>query len=275
VQLHRDFRFADATALAPYLSTLGLSHLYCSPYLRARPGSRHGYDIVDHTMLNPEIGTTADFDTMVDTLVRHGMSHLCDIVPNHMAVMGHDNAWWMDVLEHGPASTYAGFFDIDWNPQDPDLAGKLLVPVLGDPYGAVLERGELVLGFERETGTFAVRYHEHRLPLDPRDCAAIVELALAAVTERMPADAVAEAESIVSGLRLLPTRSEDAPERIAARRRDAPLCKRRLAQLTAAQALLAEAIDTIVQRFNGTAGAPQTFEPLDTLLEAQAFRLAF
>ncbi len=226
-------------------------------------------------MLNPEIGTTADFDTMVDTLARHGMSHLCDVVPNHMAIMGHDNAWWMDVLENGPASSYAAFFDIDWHPQDPDLAGKVLVPILGDPYGAVLERGELVLGFERETGTFAVRYHEHRLPLDPRECASIVELALAAVTERLPAHVIAEGESVVKGLRTLPARSEDAPERIAARRRDAPLCKRRLAQLAASHALVAEAIDTIVHRFNGSPGVSQSFDPLDTLLDDQSFRLAY
>jgi (1->4)-alpha-D-glucan 1-alpha-D-glucosylmutase len=275
IQLHRDFRFADASALVPYLATLGISHLYCSPYLRARPGSRHGYDIVDHTMLNPEIGTTADFDAMVETLAGHGMSHLCDVVPNHMAIMGHDNAWWMDVLENGPASVYAAFFDIDWNPQDPDLAGKVLVPILGDPYGAVLERGELVLAFERDTGSFAVRYHEHRLPIDPRECAPIVELALAAVAERIPDEAVAEADLVVNGLRLLPERSEEAPERVAARRRDAPVYKRRLARLIASHNPLAEAIDTIVRRFNGSPGTPQSFEALNTLLEDQAFRLAY
>src|SRR5512145_314785 len=99
VQLHSDFRFDDARALVPYLAALGISHLYCSPYLRARPGSTHGYDIVDHRSLNPEIGSNEDFERLVETLARHGMSHLCDVVPNHMAVMGADNAWWMDVLE--------------------------------------------------------------------------------------------------------------------------------------------------------------------------------
>src|SRR3569623_1510953 len=111
VQLHRDFTFADVAALVPYLAALGISHLYCSPYLRARPGSRHGYDIVDHAMLNPELGTREDFDRMVDALAREGMTHLCDVVPNHMAVMGADNAWWMDVLENGRSSAYAAYFD--------------------------------------------------------------------------------------------------------------------------------------------------------------------
>ena len=181
VQLHRDFTFADLTALVPYLAALGISHVYCSPYLRARPGSRHGYDIVDHRMLNPEIGSAVDFAQLVAELARHGMSHLCDIVPNHMAIMGEDNAWWMDVLENGRASAYADYFDIDWTPQDPVLAGKVLVPVLGDAYAKVLERGELKLTFESDTGTFAVRYFEHRFPLDPRDYPRLLDPAFAAV----------------------------------------------------------------------------------------------
>ena len=174
VQLHRDFTFAHLTELVPYLAALGISHVYCSPYLRARPGSRHGYDVVDHRMLNPELGTTEDFARLVDTLSRHRMSHLCDVVPNHIAIMGDDNPWWMDVLENGPASAYAAFFDIDWRPRDPDLAGKVLVPVLGEPYGTVLERGEVVLAFEADDGAFAVRYFEHRFPLDPRTYAGIL-----------------------------------------------------------------------------------------------------
>src|SRR3954447_591481 len=125
VQLHSGFRFADVTALVPYLAELGVSHVYCSPYLRARPGSLHGYDISDHRTLNPEIGTAEDFQRMVDTLARHGMSHVCDLVPNHMAIMGEDNAWWMDVLENGMSSAYAEFFDIDWAPQAAELAGKV------------------------------------------------------------------------------------------------------------------------------------------------------
>jgi (1->4)-alpha-D-glucan 1-alpha-D-glucosylmutase len=274
VQLHREFRFADATALVPYLASLGISHLYCSPYLRARPGSRHGYDIVDHTTLNPEIGTREDFDALVAALARHGMSHVCDVVPNHMAIMGEDNAWWMDVLENGPASSFSDFFDIDWWSADPDLYGKVLVPILGESYGAVLERGELELHFEPDTGTFAVRYFEHRLALDPRECAPIVELAIAAAAERIEGDAAGEADRLVEALRALPPRTDETPEAQATRRSDAPMLKRRLAALAAALPPFADAIRAIVARHNGTPGEPASFEALHRLLEAQAFRLA-
>src|SRR5215471_2958099 len=183
VQLNRDLRFDDVTALVPYLAALGVSHVYCSPYLRARPGSRHGYDIVDHRTLNPEIGDMAAFEQLVETLARHGMSHLCDVVPNHMAVMGSDNAWWMDVMEHGPASAYAAFFDIDWTPQDASLTGRVLVPVLGDPYGAALERGEITIAFQRATGAVAAMYFEHRFPLDPGTSVRLLEAALVRLGE--------------------------------------------------------------------------------------------
>ena len=169
LQLHHRFTFADATRLIPYLSSLGISHVYCSPYLRARAGSEHGYDIVDHGAINPELGTSADFERFVGELARHGMGQLFDMVPNHMGIMGGDNAWWLDVLENGEASVYAGYFDIDWNPIDPDLRGKVLVPVLGDHYGRALEKHELELAFHAATGAFFVRYYEHRLPIDPRE----------------------------------------------------------------------------------------------------------
>jgi (1->4)-alpha-D-glucan 1-alpha-D-glucosylmutase len=169
LQLHSDFTFAHATELVPYLARLGVSHVYCSPYLRARPGSRHGYDIVDHAALNPEIGNRDDFDRFVAALKAHGMGQILDMVPNHMGVMGADNAWWMAVLEDGPASAYAEFFDIEWASVDPAFAGKIVVAVLGDHYGEVLERGELKPVYEQDVGGFAVRYHEHRFPIDPRE----------------------------------------------------------------------------------------------------------
>ncbi len=167
LQLNRTFTFKDATDLVPYLAELGVSHTYCSPYVRARPGSMHGYDIVDHNSLNPEIGTRADFETFVASLRAHGMGHILDFVPNHVGI-GAENAWWMDVLEHGKDSRYAGFFDIDWSPPNPALAGKLLVPALGEPYGEILEKGELQLRYEPETRSLAVFYHEHRFPIDSR-----------------------------------------------------------------------------------------------------------
>lgn len=168
LQLNSQFTFRDATALIPYLAELGISHIYCSPYLRARPGSAHGYDIVDHNSLNPEIGDEPDFEHFVATLRAHGMGHILDFVPNHVGILGADNARWMDVLERGRESPSAEFFDIDWAPPNPALAGKILVPALGPPYGETLESGALQPRHEPETRSLAVFYHQHRFPIDPR-----------------------------------------------------------------------------------------------------------
>lgn len=274
VQLHHEFRFTDVTAVVPYLAALGISHVYCSPYLRARPGSRHGYDIVDHRMFNPEIGSREDFDRMVDALSRHGMSHLCDVVPNHMAIMGADNAWWMDVLENGPASAYADFFDIDWSPRNPDLAGKVLVPVLGDLYGSVLEQGELKLAFDRGSGTFAVRYHEHCLPIDPRTYPMIVTDALADARDALGREVSREVEQLVDDLRAMPGRTAPAPAHAAERRQLGDGLKARLAQLASRHPGLAASIASAVEAINGEVGDASSFDRLHALLDSQAFRLA-
>ncbi len=145
LQFTKDFGFAQAADLAPYLAKLGISHIYASPYLRAQAGSTHGYDIVSHTELSPELGPQQDFDRMVAAFRENGLGHILDFVPNHMGVGGADNPWWLDVLEWGPESEYAGWFDIDWEPDRRYLQNKLLVPFLGDQYGAALELGALAL----------------------------------------------------------------------------------------------------------------------------------
>jgi (1->4)-alpha-D-glucan 1-alpha-D-glucosylmutase len=276
VQLHRDFGFADATAIVPYLAELGISHVYCSPYLRARPGSQHGYDVVDHAMLNPEIGTREEFERFVAALKDHGLGHIADVVPNHMGIMGADNAWWMDVLENGPASAYAEYFDIDWGLIDPALAGKVLVPVLGDHYGNVLERGELALAFEPDGGGFALRYHEHRCPIDPREYPRILARVPALLDPgAVPTQAVANFESLVAALGHLPPRdAADAAAR-AERQRDKEVHKGRLAQLAREHTALAEAIERAVRAVNGRAGERASFAALDELLGAQSYRLAY
>jgi len=167
VQLHRDFNFRAAREIVPYLAELGVSHLYTSPFLKARPGSRHGYDIVDHDALNPEIGTEEEFDALVAALHAHGMQLMIDVVPNHMGVLQGDNRWWLDVLEHGPSSRYADYFDIDWEPLSDQLRGKVLLPILADQYGIVLERGDIRLVADCAAGTFHLSYFEHRLPIRP------------------------------------------------------------------------------------------------------------
>jgi (1->4)-alpha-D-glucan 1-alpha-D-glucosylmutase len=276
LQLHQDFTFADATAIVPYLAELGISHVYCSPYLRARPGSRHGYDIVDHASLNPEIGTVDDFNRFVAILKRHGLGQIADIVPNHMGIMGADNAWWMDVLENGPASAYAEYFDIDWNPIDPTLAGKVLVPVLGDHYGNVLERGELVLRYEPDAGSFALWYHEHRCPIDPREYPRILTRVSAALGPGVvPAHATADFESLTAAFGHLPPRDATGREARAERGRDKEVHKGHLAQLARAHPALAEAIERGVRAVNGVTGERESFAALDELLGAQAYRLAY
>ncbi|HEY3956769.1 MAG TPA: malto-oligosyltrehalose synthase [Streptosporangiaceae bacterium] len=172
VQLHAGFTFDGAAAVAGYLADLGVSHLYCSPYLQAARGSTHGYDVVDHSRLNSELGGEAGHDRLVRRLAEAGLRQVLDIVPNHMAVGGRANRWWWDVLANGPDSRYADYFDIDWDPPQPELAGLVLVPVLGDHYGRVLEAGELTVA-ERD-GELYVRYYEHELPLSRHAVAELV-----------------------------------------------------------------------------------------------------
>ena len=155
LQFHRHFTFRDATGLVPYLATLGISHLYASPIMKARPGSPHGYDIIDHNQLNPEIGSEADFRSLIDALHAHGMGLIIDFVPNHMGVGGNDNAWWLDVLEWGQDSPFAAYFDIKWDAGRTDLKGRVLLPVLGDQYGVILENGEISLRFDPQEGSFS------------------------------------------------------------------------------------------------------------------------
>src|SRR5829696_7099061 len=165
VQLNAGFTFADARAIVPYLHDLGVGALYTSPFLCATPGSTHGYDVTDYAHLNPEIGTDEDLQTLTAGLRERGMGVLVDVVPNHMGIAGGANAWWQDVLENGRTSAYAEYFDIDWRPLKEELRGKMLLPVLGDHYGVVLERGELRLEFA--DGTFTMHYYQTRLPIAP------------------------------------------------------------------------------------------------------------
>ncbi|MBC7800365.1 MAG: malto-oligosyltrehalose synthase, partial [Gemmatimonadaceae bacterium] len=174
LQFHRDFQLDHATALVPYYAALGISHLYASPLLTARAGSMHGYDIVDHNTINPELGGEDALRRLVAALRGHGMGLILDIVPNHMGVGGADNAWWLDVLEWGRASPFAEYFDIEWDSPDPSLRGRMLAPFLGSSYGECLEAGELRLRFDETDGRLFVGYHDHRFPIAPRDYAAVL-----------------------------------------------------------------------------------------------------
>ena len=275
VQLHGDFGFAAATALVPYWAGLGISHLYTSPLLRARPGSRHGYDVVDHGALNPELGTQAEFDALVAALHAHGMGLVIDVVPNHMGVLSGDNAWWLDVLENGAASAYAEFFDIEWRTADPALAGKVLLPILGDQYGVVLERGELRLAFDAARGYFTLEYHEHRMPVDPATYGELLRRAAQTLPARTtPISTMVALSRLASQFDRLPAHgSTDAAAR-ERRQRDKTLLKAALAHKLGELPVLAQAIEAIVVETNGRPGERASFDILDALIEAQPYRLA-
>ena len=164
LQFHRGFTFADAQSLAPYFAELGISHIYASPILAARPGSMHGYDVIDPTRINPDIGGEREYCRFVEVLRRHELGMIVDIVPNHMAI-GNGNAWWMDVLIKGQDSGYAKYFDIDWSPPNAALRGKILLPVLSRPYGETLAAGEITLARDRERGAFVICYCDQVFPV--------------------------------------------------------------------------------------------------------------
>ncbi|MDO9104457.1 MAG: malto-oligosyltrehalose synthase [Methylovulum sp.] len=277
LQFNRDFTFNQAREIVPYLSALGISHLYASPYLKARPGSRHGYDIIDHNALNPEIGTVEEFEQLCTTLAEHGMGQILDMVPNHMGVQGADNNWWLDVLENGQASAHAGFFDIDWTPVKLKLRGKVLLPVLGNAYGAVLDNAELQLRFDAEHGEFGVYYYEHHFPVDPAQYPQVMNHRIDALSTRLGQDnpLLMEYQSLITAFRNLPARDEELPERRLERRRDKEVYKRHLAGLVAQSSDIAGFLEENLHTFNGTAGKTPSFDLLHDLLEAQAYRLAF
>ncbi|HEX6802706.1 MAG TPA: malto-oligosyltrehalose synthase [Terriglobales bacterium] len=277
LQFNRNFTFAQAAEIVPYLAELGISHCYASPYLRARPGSMHGYDIIDHHHLNPEIGSPEDYERWVAALHEHGMGQILDVVPNHMGVMGSDNAWWLDVLENGEASSYAEFFDIDWEPLKDELQGKVLVAVLGDQYGTVLDRGELKLVFDAEKGEFSIWYFQHRFPVNPREYPRVLSVA-AELMQTRPQGAdehLPELQSLISAFGHLPGRNETSPEKRAERSRDKEIHKRRLAELCARSHRVMACVEQSVSRMNGVAGDSASFDQLHELIKAQAFRLAY
>ncbi|MFU8788607.1 MAG: malto-oligosyltrehalose synthase [Methylobacter sp.] len=277
LQFNRDFTFNRACEIIPYLSALGISHLYASPYLKARPGSRHGYDIIDHNTLNPEIGSHEEFKRLCATLAEHGMGQILDIVPNHMGVQGGDNTWWLDVLENGQASIYAGFFDIDWTPIKTQLHGKVLLPVLGDTYGAALDNAELQLHFDAQAGAFALSYYAHHFPVDPAEYPHILAYRMDTLSARLGQDnpLLMEYQSLVTAFRHLPHRDEATPERQLERRRDKEVFKRHLAGLVEQSPAIAGLLEDNLHIFNGTAGQASSFDRLHQLIEAQAYRLTF
>jgi (1->4)-alpha-D-glucan 1-alpha-D-glucosylmutase len=275
LQLNDSCTFGEAHALIPYLHALGISDYYLSPILKARPGSSHGYDICDHSQLNPALGSAEDFGALAAELRQHGMGLILDVVPNHMGIGDPCNGWWMDVLENGPSSPYATFFDIDWNPIKPELANKILLPILEAQYGAVLESGKFRLAYA--DGAFTLAYGATCLPVAPRTYTPILQSLLEQLLATLDEadEQIQELQSILTALSYLPPRYEDDPARLVERLREKEVIKRRIAALYTGSAEAQAALDIVVERFNGAVGDPNSFDALDALISAQPYRPAF
>lgn len=264
LQFNRDFRLADARFLVPYLHDLGVSDLYASPLLGAKPGSPHGYDVTDPTRFNPELGGQADFAALAGELRQKEMGLLLDIVPNHMAA-GSENAWWGDVLRRGRDSPYAGYFDIDWHSAVPGLAGRVLVPVLGEPFGKVLENRELTLSLAEDG--FWVNYFDRRLPLSPASGRRILSEWLKTPFENPSAE-----HPVTPSIKVLLEKLED-PAVTGEKKWVHFYC-----HFWEMYRILPEVrlvINSGLDAFNGHKGIPGSFHRLEQILGEQAYRLAF
>lgn len=275
LQFNASFRFRDARAIIAYLSDLGVTDIYASPYLKANRGSLHGYDIVDHNSLNPDVGTEEEYEEYAAELRKYGMGQILDIVPNHMYIESSENTLWMDVLENGPSSVYAHFFDIDWDPVKKELRNKVLLPVLGDQYGKVLDNQELLLSFEE--GSFSLHYYDHKFPVVPRTYITLLEHRIDMLEERLTGENpdLVELLSIITALNHLPPYTEMSPDLVTERHREKEIIKKRLWTLYRGAAPVREHIDENVRIFNGTRGDPRTFDLLDGLLDMQVYRLSY
>jgi (1->4)-alpha-D-glucan 1-alpha-D-glucosylmutase len=260
VQLRPEFGFDAAAEAVGYLAELGVSHLYCSPYLQAAAGSTHGYDVIDPSRLNDELGGEGGHERLIQALAVHGMGQVLDIVPNHMAITGRGNAWWWDVLENGPASRYAGYFDVDWDSPQARLRNVVLLPILGDHYGRVLEAGEIRL--MRRGGGFEIHYREHRMPVAPHSLDGL----LAAAAARCGSPDLAFIADACGGL---PEATATDRASAARRHRDKEVLRGQLARLAAEQPEVAAAIEAEVAAINADA------DRLDGVLQRQNYRPAF
>ena len=275
LQFNAGFTFRQAEALVSYLHDLGISDFYASPLLAACPDSNHGYDICDYSRLNPALGEKQDFEAFVAALQQKGMGLIFDMVPNHMGISMPGNDWWMDVLENGPSSPYATYFDIDWYPIKAELENKVLLPILEDQYGRVLESGKLKLSYEE--GAFFVSYYDFKLPVGPGSYSLILTKCLENLAETLDEadEDLQEFRSILTALEHLPPLTAQEPEALAERNREKEVIKRRLSALTGSNTRVRAAVEEAVTALQGTAGDPDSFDELHTLLEAQAYRLAF
>lgn len=281
IQFNINFRFADARELVPYLYDLGISDLYASPRFKARKGSSHGYDVADPARINSDLGTEEEYEQLVQRLKDYGMGLLLDEVPNHMA-MSAENPWWMDVLENGPHSRYADYFDIEWHPAITKLAAlednKVLLPVLGDLYGRVLENQEITLRLEESGLSF--RYGEARFPLALKTYRPILEISLGKLRDSCGAKHPAVQNvlglmNLTKSIDQLPGSVDSGSETTESRTAAQQEVTGRLWQLFRDDADYRQCLEATLRDFHGTVGEPRSFDLMDQLLSRQAYRIAF
>lgn len=274
LQFHHGFRFIAAQALVPYLCDLGITDLYASPLFKAKKHSLHGYSVTNPLEINPELGSRVSFTALSRALKSRGMGLMVDIVPNHMA-LSHDNPWWLEVLENGPASPYAMFFDIDWRPPQRVLEGRVLQPILGAPYGQALESQEIRLTLDE--GGFAVRYYDHKFPLDPKTYHLILTHRLDALTQKLGEEnpAVVTLRGLVTLIEHLPPRTVASKKRLQERQRQKEVIKKNLWLNYQGNQAIKKFLDKNLEIINGKKGDPESFNLLDRLLSSQPYRLAW
>ncbi len=260
LQLNPDFTLDEAAGLADYLAALGISHLYLSPCLQATPGSAHGYDVVDYGRVNDDLGGTEAHRRLCNTLRNHDLGQVLDIVPNHMAITGPENVWWRDVLENGPSSPYADYFDVDWDPPENRSSNIILIPILGDRYGRCLEAGEIRL--RHEAGRFFIQYYDHWFPVAPHSLADILDRA----AERSGSDQLA---FIADSFRHLPLSAAGSNHISQRRHRNKEVITLQLARLLHESPECAAAVEKVLEMITE---APRL---MDIFLEEQNYRLAF
>jgi len=274
VQLGKSFTFRQSLALVPYWDELGISDLYASPFFKPCDVEGAGYDVCDHKEINPAVGTPEDFETLSASLHERSMGLLMDVVPNHMGI-SRGNPWWMDVLENGPSSVFSCYFDIELRPVKPEMQNKVLLPILEDQYGKVLEEGKFQLKLEE--GAFFISYYEHKLPVSPRTYGQVLEHPLEELIRTLGKENedLQELRSILTALGYLPSLTESAPEKLEELKREKEVIKRRIASLCQKSPEVRTALESEIQAFNGQPGDPSSFDRMDSLISAQVYRPAF
>jgi len=275
LQLNHTFPLPSAQAILDYLAELGISDVYASPIFKARRGSMHGYDVCDPRVINPELGGEAAFAAFSQRLHELGLGLILDVVPNHMGINDAGNLWWWDVLENGPCSLYAGYFDIDWQPVKQALSDKVLLPILDDQYGRSLEKGTFRLTLEQ--GAFILHCNDLPLPIAPDSYGLILSHRLNQLIEQIGPthEDTLELQSILTAVNYLPRGHELEQSRRLERNREKEVIKRRLARLVESSAAVREMIAATLTDFAGIVGQPASFDLMDHLIAAQSYRPAY